>query len=1109
MKIYRYKTFLAFSIIIWFSLQFSNVYTFYFNNTDLRNESLVIHPQAIDRTGKVFSNLTTYEENCYIDRDNPGLNNQPDIYIPNYNISHATLQFENIYAVNYTKNIEIDSTEFMSSSLQEPTYVYQKFYVETDQYVNNVSIFIQDINDPTVYTEENSWEVAILNCSDDIYGSPDEELGEPLIKPHPLNYAAHWEVFDFKNSDNGPIFLNTSRTNSTTEGQITKYWFAFRVKIPPSDDMDHPKFLYFNPDGGDIEDIGMGDTFKMGTEFKENFSINHVQSFLNDSNLMNGETLKGNLDSFQSMDNNRYIAQAKTNNLTLSMNFTLANLSYGWSFKDLVSFIETNITTRVWWRLAHYFVLYTFDIYLAINVSASSDLIFNRMFLYNWSGNNWFDATSFFNITKESEELGLFQLYDPNSKYDFMKFFIKNDTNTVQFAFKYNTSTIQQFDVSINQFTFEVHELLELPPILPFDPMVSELYYPNSDILINATGPNPFGTQDLDTLKLNDDEYYWAQADTNNLSIEFTFNLVPFINFSDFDKDIYDWIFLYPDPIIPAIDFRVSSNVSIESVNNLTYAALELFVGDADLRDIPPSLKQDGWIPITGPLDLANADEVSFGDTLYANVTWIFVQLMKSSGDNSIKVRFRYNGTANFNNFNVTIDEVSFIVYTKNAISSDLTSKIGFGIKNSMLKPSDIYLQNFGKNVLDNGYGKGVWEGDINDAMISLGFFVFNVTSLWPAIRFDVNITYEVFKIIPYIEFIDNPASQYMMGYTLFSVRVTEANGKPLSNFEIIFELLNANNNTVYDTTAISNEEGIATASLNFENTGKRFSIRARYAEEGLYTSEEVYSGYIRVVNDYIIFMDNFLRVLPYIIIGLAAIVSVVAVRQYRHIQLRKSWAREAMILDDLIKTSHIMIIHKDVGVSIYDKQISLDIDVDLISGFLQAISAFKSEIKKEKEESIIKGKGFEMDYYDFKIVITDGDYIRTALILDGIPSEKLKENQWAFTEHFEKRFEDDLKDFTGDITSFRKADDLIERYFNISLVYPLQLGKHYEVIKVKGLDKALLEVAEQIQKERKFFFISSLLNFALAGRKASRDEIISVIIDLKRKGLIIPANIE
>ena len=165
------------------------------------------------------------------------------------------------------------------------------------------------------------------------------------------------------------------------------------------------------------------------------------------------------------------------------------------------------------------------------------------------------------------------------------------------------------------------------------------------------------------------------------------------------------------------------------------------------------------------------------------------------------------------------------------------------------------------------------------------------------------------------------------------------------------------------------------------------------------------------------------------------------------------------------------MIIDKDGGVSIYDKQISLEgIDADLISGFLQAISQFRSEIKKGTAETSM-GKGFEMDYYDFKIVITDGEYVRVALILDGTPSEQLKESQIAFTQSFERRYESSLQSFKGDITMFRATDDLIEKYFNVTFVYPLQLGKHYGVVKLRGLEKDLTEVAEQIQKERKFFF--------------------------------------
>jgi len=64
-------------------------------------------------------------------------------------------------------------------------------------------------------------------------------------------------------------------------------------------------------------------------------------------------------------------------------------------------------------------------------------------------------------------------------------------------------------------------------------------------------------------------------------------------------------------------------------------------------------------------------------------------------------------------------------------------------------------------------------------------------------------------------------------------------------------------------------------------------------------------------------------------------------------------------------------------------------------------------------------------------------------------------------------------------------------------------------VFKLKALEKTLVDVAEQIQKEKKFFFVSSLLSFGLAGRKESRDQIISAILSLKNKGILKPVDIK
>ena len=177
------------------------------NSSNNNNDAITLSGDS----GKVFDTLNPSSQDCYVNRYQPSLNTQPSVYMPDYSLSNADIHFSNIIAINYTNEIETKAAEFIASSSLGPLYAYQKFWVEIDQYVNNASIFIQDINNPYSYTDDNAWEVAITNCTND--GTPNATLGA-LKKPHPLNMAAHWELFDFINSKTGPIYLNTSNTNS-------------------------------------------------------------------------------------------------------------------------------------------------------------------------------------------------------------------------------------------------------------------------------------------------------------------------------------------------------------------------------------------------------------------------------------------------------------------------------------------------------------------------------------------------------------------------------------------------------------------------------------------------------------------------------------------------------------------------------------------------------------------------------------------------------------------------------------------------------------------------------------------------------------------------------
>ncbi|MFO7796755.1 MAG: hypothetical protein R6W84_11430, partial [Promethearchaeia archaeon] len=353
------------------------------------------------------------------------------------------------------------------------------------------------------------------------------------------------------------------------------------------------------------------------------------------------------------------------------------------------------------------------------------------------------------------------------------------------------------------------------------------------------------------------------------------------------------------------------------------------------------------------------------------------------------------------------------------------------------------------------------------------------------------------------IQFITEFQSEYMAGNQFFSVNVTINNSTAVSNLDIYFQILDPNNNIVDEFQTITGENGIASINLNLKSTGRGYSIRVQCAEEDVYAISETYSTRFSVINSFTIFLDTLIELSPAIIAIMAAIGLYVVVRHKKIERLQQKWKKDAQILEDLLKLSYIMIIHKDIGVAIYTQKISSEgLDPDLISGFLHAISSFKKEFKKGDSTKL--QKGFEMDYYDFHIILADGDHVRGALIAEEKPSEYIKKQQVDFINEFEQRYEKYIATFKGDTSVFSGADKLVEKYFNISLMYPLKLNQDKEIDDLDTLEKNLLEVASQIQTEKEYFFFSDLLSFGLAGRDEPRDKVISTIIELKKQNYLI-----
>lgn len=1076
-------------------------YPIKFNSTE--NLSL----SEINRENKVFTNITQTDKNCLVDAINPALNEPPQLYLPNHQLSYAKMNFENISALNYTKNIETEFSDSVRSSPNGSIYVYQKFYVRMSQYVNNVTVLIQDINNKTYFTDENSWEVAIVNCSNDEVGTPNpnETLGK-VQKPHPIKIYPEWVTFDFKSSDNGPVFLNISNTKHIFENGIDKYWFAFRVKIPP-DDTDNgggPKFLYFNLDEGGVDDIGEGEIFCQSPDFIfDNYTLNNVVNITEEQGILQ----RGGVSSFiEQFDGDEYIITNESDKVRFITDFNLEDLrNYEGTYHDLydeaLGFL--GFFGLIDWYLNHYKKLFKVEISLALNISYPENIEDGTLYAWNFEQPiivGWQNISHFFDLKNNNSELMTYEIRDPNEKIEFLKWIDSNDNNKLRFMFEYTGNGNGSFNVTIDKLTIEIGEIDPLAEIQKYDPLIENLEHPNNLIVENDTNMGQ-GNYKLSTILENDNDYLNLQADSNNLTAEFNFNILNEFNNSLWDANFYDWLIKYPFPYLPKMEVRISSNTSFQNQADLTHAILEVYKGDMDTGPFEAIFENYVWIPISENKTYAHTNEKTIITEIDTSFTWIFLRLLNESADNLFRMRLRYNSDT-IEGFNVSIDEVSLYIYIRNLISSDITSKIGFGVDEDDTTPEYLGMEVNNITVEDDELQKGSWESLIENGFAEGGYYEFDITSIWPFVQFDVNGTYEIYKIKPKIEFLSGFATEYMAGNQYFSVNVTGDNGTVISNLKIYFQVMNPSDQVMDQFPVITDENGIASVNLDLKETGRGYYIRVQCAEENVYAVSESSSTKFRVINGVTIFLDTMIMLSPLFIAIILGISGYMVLRHRKLERLRDKWKTDAMILEDLLKLSYIMIIHKEVGVAIYSQQISSEkLDPDLISGFLHAISSFKREFKKNGISK--QARGFEMNYYDFHINLTDGDYVRIALIAEQQPSEYLKEQQIQFTKEFEDRYQKLIISFKGDTSVFNGADKLVEKYFNISLMYPLQTNQNKESDDLDKLEKDLVELANEIQKEKEYFFFSDLLSFGMVGRDEPRNKVISTIINLKKENYL------
>jgi len=283
------------------------------------------------------------------------------------------------------------------------------------------------------------------------------------------------------------------------------------------------------------------------------------------------------------------------------------------------------------------------------------------------------------------------------------------------------------------------------------------------------------------------------------------------------------------------------------------------------------------------------------------------------------------------------------------------------------------------------------------------------------------------------------------------------------------------------------------------ENIGGNYKITLIISKEGtVYKSTE--SSFLLAIK-----VAEFPVFIIWItIIISAAIISVLGMLSLRaYVILPKRRGREAELISkvqvykDVWNIRAVILIHKLSGLPIYSKDISImgmDHDSTLISGFIQAITAFSESLVDKEFKTYSKlATDYEylktiidLDFKFFQLLVCDFEAIRVLLILRDSASERLKKQLYLLASVIYSQFSKQINKFSGSLSHIHnELQDIINQ-----LLF-LHYNGEFEITPNRNYYNSILESGELTNLERR------LINVISSMIKINKTFTLKAVIDL------------
>jgi hypothetical protein len=213
-------------------------------------------------------------------------------------------------------------------------------------------------------------------------------------------------------------------------------------------------------------------------------------------------------------------------------------------------------------------------------------------------------------------------------------------------------------------------------------------------------------------------------------------------------------------------------------------------------------------------------------------------------------------------------------------------------------------------------------------------------------------------------------------------------------------------------------------------------------------------------------------------------------------------------IFNDILKIKHVILIHSNSGVPLFSQGFGKEIDVSLTSGFLSAVGTFTEEMAGEVEKRI--GVFSEIGREGFWIVIYEGELSKAAFLVSEKINANIKHRISIFMNEFENMFRKDLKNFTGFISGFTGATDLLEKHMRLEYLYPLKIDiKRMRLTAITQHEKQIAKTYTEFlaKSEDEVFYVTELIDIILEAENNTmlKEDALVVLIKYLENGMLIP----